>query len=81
MFPERFAFMLNQMYRFMDENPGFEKSPRLILQLPLFQQNGFDSFVADPPVFVQKLMGLIMSPLARLLGYKCYYPKYDPKRS
>lgn len=79
-FPERFAFMLVQLYGFMDEYPDFEKSPKVMMQIPLFQQNGFDSYIAGPPVPVQKFMGLLFSPIARLLGYRSYYSKYAPKR-
>jgi mannose-6-phosphate isomerase-like protein (cupin superfamily) len=79
-FPEKFAFTLCQLYGFMDEYPDFEKSPKVMLQIPLFQQNGFDSYIAGPPIAVQKLMGLLISPIARLLGYRSYYPKYQPIR-
>lgn len=79
-FPERFAFMLTQLYGFMDEYPDFEKSPKVMMQIPLFQQNGFDSYIAGPPVPVQKFMGLLFSPIARLLGYRSYYPTYAPQR-
>ncbi|MFN5909860.1 MAG: cupin domain-containing protein, partial [Bacteroidota bacterium] len=53
-FPEKFAFMLTQLYGFMDEYPDFEKSPKVMMQIPLFQQNGFDSYIAGPPVPMQK---------------------------
>ena len=77
-FREDFAFQLQQVYGFMDENPNFAKSPKTIFQMALFQQAGFDSYVADgPPVPVQKAMGFMVGPLARLLGFKSYYEKYD----
>ncbi|MBO9155365.1 cupin domain-containing protein [Chitinophaga sp. GCM10012297] len=78
-FPEKFAFCLVQVYAVMDSQPGFERSSKAILQMPLFQANGFDSYLADgPPVFLQKTMGFVIAPLARLLGYRSYYRKYDP---
>lgn len=79
-FPEKFAFTLTQLYGFMDEFPDFEKSPKVIFQITLFQLNGFDSYVANPPVLVQKFMGLLVTPISRLLGFRSYYKKYDPRQ-
>jgi mannose-6-phosphate isomerase-like protein (cupin superfamily) len=78
-FPEKFAFCLVQVYAVMDNQPGFERSFKAILQMPLFQAEGFDSYVADgPPVLMQKAMGLVIAPMSRLLGYRSYYRAYDP---
>jgi hypothetical protein len=45
--------------------------------MALFQGAGFDSYIVDgPPMAVQKVMGFVVSPMARLLGYKSYYPDY-----
>ena len=77
-FPEKFAFLLPQVYGFMDNNPDFGKSPKTIFQMALFQGAGFDSYLADgPPVPVQKATGFMVGPLARLLGFRSYYEKYD----
>lgn len=77
-FPEKFAVQLTQVYGFMDANPDFANSPKMIIQMPLFQSAGFDSYLADgPPVFVQKIMDYIISPAARLFGYRSYYEKYN----
>ena len=76
-FPEKFAFGLVQVYALMDNQPGFEQSSNALLQMPLFQTNGFDSYLADgPPVFLQKAMGTAIVPLSRLLGYRSYYETY-----
>ncbi|WP_162946194.1 cupin domain-containing protein [Chitinophaga barathri] len=78
-FPEKFAFCLVQVYGAMDRQPGFERSSQAILQMPLFQTNGFDSYLADgPPVFMQKTMGWVVVPMSRLLGYSSYYREFDP---
>jgi mannose-6-phosphate isomerase-like protein (cupin superfamily) len=77
-FPEKFAFYLQQVYGFMDDNPDFMKSPKTLLQMSLLQPAGFDSYIADgPPVFIQKALAFVVGPLARLLGYKSYYVQYD----
>lgn len=78
-FPEQFAFCLVQVYALMDHQPGFEKSFKALLQMPLFQTEGFDSYMADgPPVLMQKAMGWVTVPMSRLLGYSSYYREYDP---
>jgi mannose-6-phosphate isomerase-like protein (cupin superfamily) len=77
-FPEKFAFYLQQVYEFMDENPNFMKSPKTLLQMSLLQPAGFDSYIADgPPVVVQKAMAYVLAPLARMLGYKSYLPAFE----
>jgi mannose-6-phosphate isomerase-like protein (cupin superfamily) len=78
-FPEKFAFTLAQVYAVADNQPGFEQSPTMIFQMPLFQSSGFDAYMVEgPPVFIQKAMGYLITPLSRALGYKSYYKKYDP---
>ncbi len=81
-FPENFAFYLPQVYGYMDSHPDFARSPKTVLQMSLFQSAGFDSYIADgPPMAVQKALGFVVSPLARLLGFKSYYPEYAiPKK-
>lgn len=72
-FPEKFAFYLEQVYAFMDANPDFMHSPKTMLQMSLLQPAGFDSYIADgPPVFIQRVMGFVVAPLARLLGYRSH---------
>ena len=81
-FPEKFAFYLQQVYGFMDNNPNFMNSPKTLFQMSLLQPAGFDSYIADgPPVFIQKAMGFVVSPLARLLGYRSYNEHYDIKNN
>ena len=62
----------------MDEYPGILQSPKAPLQMSLFASAGFDSYVADgPPVMAQKTMGFVIAPLARMMGYRSYYQRYD----
>jgi quercetin dioxygenase-like cupin family protein len=37
----------------------------------------YELFVAGPPVFVQKIMSIVLGTIGRLFGYKSYYPKYS----
>lgn len=80
-FPEKFAFYLQQVYGYMDSHPDYLKSPKTMLQMSLLQPAGFDSYIADgPPVLVQKAMGFVVGPLARLLGYRSYSERYDVQK-
>jgi hypothetical protein len=37
----------------------------------------YDMVIAGPPIFVQKVMRTVLSPIGRLLGYRKYYPEYS----
>jgi quercetin dioxygenase-like cupin family protein len=37
----------------------------------------YDMVVAGPPLFVQKIMRSVLSPIGKLLGYKKYYSEYS----
>lgn len=77
-FPEKFAYHLVQAYGFMDNTPNFETSGKTLLQMTLFTSAGFDSYKGDgPPVFIQKIAAFIITPMARLAGFKSYYKEYD----
>lgn len=77
-FPEKFAFSLFQIYGLMDKDPHLFKSPKVMLQMAMFQQAGFDSYIVEgPPVFIQKTTGFLLTPLARLMGYKSYYKEFE----
>ena len=78
-FPEEFAFSLVQVYGLMDNDPDFGKLPKTLFMLaPIQQGGGFDSYLADgPPIFVQKITSFLLTPAARLMGYRSYYKEYD----
>lgn len=78
-FPEKFAFHLSQVYGLMDQK-NFGKSAGTMMQMSLLNNAGFDSYIAGPPLFVQKTMGFILAPASRLLGYKSFYPEYDIRK-
>jgi mannose-6-phosphate isomerase-like protein (cupin superfamily) len=78
-FPEKFAFHLVQVYALMDHE-GLGKSKNPLLQMSLMNHAGFDSYIAEAPVPMQKILGFVLVPAARLLGYKTYYPEYDIRK-
>jgi hypothetical protein len=52
-----------------------------IFQTALFQEPGFDSCIADaPPVFIQKTMGFVANPLARLFGLRSCDERYSAQK-
>jgi hypothetical protein len=55
--------------------------PAVMLQMSLFNQY-FDSWLAQgPPIGIQKLSGFILRPLARISGYRSYYPEFAPQKN
>ena len=76
-FPEKFAFHLAQVYGLMDNDPTFGKSAGTMFQMSLLNHAGFDSYMAGPPVFMQRAMAFVLTPATRLFGFKSYYPAYD----
>lgn len=39
--------------------------------------NEYEIYIAGPPLPIQKIMGLVIGGLARLLGYRKFYPEYS----
>jgi quercetin dioxygenase-like cupin family protein len=37
----------------------------------------YDMVIAGPPLIIQKIMRVVLSPIGRILGYKKYYPEYS----
>ena len=80
--PEKFAFLLSQIYGLMDNHPDFGKMPTMLFMLSPIHFAGFDSYLVEgPPVLIQKTMAFILTPISRLLGYKSYYKQYDVSRN
>lgn len=78
--PTKFGYVLSQLYGFMDQYPNGPNTAQMILQLSVFG-NDADSYLADgPSLGVQKAMRVVLSPTARLLGYRNQYPEFGPKR-
>jgi mannose-6-phosphate isomerase-like protein (cupin superfamily) len=78
-FPEKFAFGLVQVYGLMDHNQDFGELPATLFMLAPIQQAGdFDAYLVEgPPVFIQKSVHFLITPAARLMGYKSFYKEYD----
>lgn len=75
--PERFSVFLTQAYGFFDESESNSQMPNALLQMSRFSPK-YDSWLASPPVPLQKLVFFVIAPTARLLGYRTYYEKYKP---
>jgi len=79
-FPQEFAVYLTQVYGYFDESKENMNPPKVIFQMAMFQQH-LDSYLGEgPPLSIQKIQNFIIVPLARLLGFKSYYKKYEIKR-
>ena len=75
--PEPFSVFLTQAYGFFDEDPANNQAPRALLQMSRFSPR-YDSWLAGPPLFAQRLLFHIIGPTARLLGYRAYYRRFAP---
>ncbi|HEY0457898.1 MAG TPA: cupin domain-containing protein [Pyrinomonadaceae bacterium] len=75
--PEPFSVFLTQAYGFFDESESNNSLPKAILQMSRFAPK-YDSWLAAPPVFLQKALFFVIGPTARLLGYRTFYEKYKP---
>ena len=77
--PEQFSVFLTQAYGFFDEAESNNRPPKALLQMSRFSPK-YDSWLAGPPVFLQKTLYFIIGPTARLLGYRTFYEKYKPDK-
>jgi quercetin dioxygenase-like cupin family protein len=77
--PVKFAYILSQLYGFMDTYPDGPPVPAMIMQLSTYG-NEADSWLADgPPLGVQKAMRVLLAPTARLMGYSNHYVQFGPR--
>lgn len=78
--PEQFSVFLTQAYAYFDESEANSRPPKVLLQMSRFSPK-YDTWLASPPVFVQKSLFFAIAPTARALGYRTYYEKYMPAKS
>jgi hypothetical protein len=70
--PAEFGLFLIQAYAFFDADPANSLPPRAISQMSLFSPR-YDSWLAGPPIALQRLFFGMIAPTARLLGYRSFY--------
>ena len=76
--PLDFGVFLTQAYGFFDESPANSRPPRALLQMSRFSPR-YDSWLAGPPVLLQRGLYWILGPIARVLGYRSYYARFAPQ--
>lgn len=64
--PAGFDVFLTQAYGFFDEAPENSEAPR------------YDSWPAGPPLLLQRALYWTLEPIARVMGYRGYYPRFAP---
>ena len=74
--PAEFGLFLQQAYAFFDEAPANSRPPRAIFQMSLFSPR-YDSWLAGPPILLQRAFFALLAPTARVLGYRSFYEKYS----
>jgi mannose-6-phosphate isomerase-like protein (cupin superfamily) len=77
--PTKFAYFLAQFYPFVDSMGDNPKNFNMLMQMSVYGDD-VDTWIAGPPIGVQKALRFILAPTARLFGYKNYYePKIKSK--
>lgn len=71
--PQSFAAALVQLYRVMDGRGT--RPATMLLQLSVVDPI-FDTHLATVPRWLQRTLNVVLAPMARLLGYRNYYPEY-----
>jgi quercetin dioxygenase-like cupin family protein len=74
---EQFTVFLTQAYGFFDESESNSQPPKALLQMSRFSPK-YELWLARPPVPLQKAFFFVISPTARLLGYRTHYEKHKP---
>jgi quercetin dioxygenase-like cupin family protein len=77
--PEQFTVFLTQAYGFFDESESNAQPPKVLWQMSRFSPK-YDSWLANPPVVLQKTLFFVIGPTARLFGYRTHYEKYKPDK-
>lgn len=75
--PEQFTVFLTQAYGFFDESESNSQPPNVLLQMSRFSPK-YELWLASPSIPLQKTFFFLISPTARLLGYRTHYEKYKP---
>ena len=78
--PEEFGVFLAQAYGYFDETPRHARPPGLLLQMSRWAPR-FDTWMAGPPVLAQRLLYLLVGPVAAALGYRPWYERFAPRRA
>ena len=73
--PRDFVLFLCQVYGFIDESPAHARPPAILLQASIFSPR-YDSWLGHSPIGVQRIEFALLRPIARLLGYRSYYPRF-----
>jgi mannose-6-phosphate isomerase-like protein (cupin superfamily) len=71
-FPTKFAYYLKQLYPVIDDMGEDPNMLKLIMQMSIYGDD-MDTWMAGPPIAMQRTLRFMLAPTARLLGYKNYY--------
>jgi mannose-6-phosphate isomerase-like protein (cupin superfamily) len=70
--PARFAYFLKQFYPFVDKMGNNPNNFSILMQMSVYGDD-MDTWIAGPPIGVQKVLRFVLAPTARLVGYKNYF--------
>ncbi|TGM86741.1 cupin domain-containing protein [Leptospira licerasiae] len=75
----KWALFLTQIHGFFTENETPRNDFSFFLQAMLVTGYYDDTYLASPPVSVQKILSFLISPTARLLGFRSWKREYSMK--
>ncbi|TGL62055.1 cupin domain-containing protein [Leptospira sarikeiensis] len=76
---EKWAFFLTQIHGFFTEKETPRNNIAFFLQAMLVTGYYEDTYLASPPVEVQKILSFLISPTARLFGFRSWKKEYALK--
>jgi mannose-6-phosphate isomerase-like protein (cupin superfamily) len=76
--PEDFGVFLAQAYGYFDESPRHARPPGVLLQMSRWAPR-FDTWMAGPPIVIQRVLYRLIGPIAAALGYRAWYERFAPR--
>lgn len=67
---------LEQFFGLGNDNKTKPDGTPSFLQI-MAMANEYEIYIAGPPLFIQKIMGLVLGGIARIIGYQKYYKQYS----
>ncbi|WP_232373887.1 cupin domain-containing protein [Leptospira chreensis] len=77
--PAKWALFITQFHGFLTEKKEPRTNLEFFLQAMLVTDFYEDTYLASPPIPVQKVLSFIVAPTARLLGHQSWKPEISKK--
>jgi quercetin dioxygenase-like cupin family protein len=68
-----------QFFGLCNDNKTDNGNPKFMQMMAMI--NKYQLYIAGPPVAIQKIMGVVLGSIAKVIGYKSFYKQYNEKFS